>query len=164
MRACKQTSRRSSAPSTASGWHRVQPCHVLVLQGGYFLARPALAAACNLKVYLDTDADELLTRFIRRHEGRESLSALLETYLQHVKPEREARTEPLKGKADFVLCNFDGHAKSLADMTRQFPIVYVLKEYLRARLSQQELEGAKACLPNSNLKVICTHSKHKSCF
>ena len=117
----------------------VKPCQVLVLQGAYFLNRPALAAACSLKVYLDTDPDELLTRFIRRYKAQIALDELLEAYLKRVKPAREMRTESCRARADFVLCNFDGHAKSLVEMKRQFPVIHVLKEYLRAHLSQQEL-------------------------
>ena len=89
------------APQTV----RVEPSDVIVIDGILLLVDPRVRAACDVRVYVDTDADIRLVRRIRRDmaaRGR-PLEEILDQYLTTVQPMHLQFVEPSKRYADLVI-------------------------------------------------------------
>ena len=78
---------------------------ITILEGILVLEDPRLRSLCDVKVYVDTDADE---RFIRRlgrdmlERGR-SLDSVIDQYLKSVRPMQLQFVEPTKRYADVII-------------------------------------------------------------
>ena len=84
---------------------RVDPAPVVLVEGILILADPALCAAMDIKIYVDTDADvRILRRIVRdvRDRGR-SLESVVNQYLTTVKPMHERYVEPSRRQADIIV-------------------------------------------------------------
>lgn len=84
---------------------RVEPRSVIVLEGILLFADKALRDMMDLKIFVDTDADErILRRIIRdtRERGR-TLESVIGQYLTTVKPMHDAFVEPYKRYADIIV-------------------------------------------------------------
>ena len=78
---------------------------VVLLEGILILENPALRDRLDMKIYVDTDADErILRRLLRdvKERGR-SLDSVISQYLDTVKPMHEAFVEPSKRYADIIV-------------------------------------------------------------
>ena len=83
----------------------VPPADVIVIDGILALADERVRKLCDLKIYVDADADIRLVRRIRRDmagRGR-PLDEILDQYLTTVKPMHEQFVEPSKRWADIIL-------------------------------------------------------------
>ena len=84
---------------------RVEPRSVIVLEGILLFHDPALREMMDLKIFVDTDADErILRRIIRdtKERGR-TLESVIHQYLTTVKPMHDAFVEPTKRRADIII-------------------------------------------------------------
>ena len=84
---------------------RIEPADVVVMDGILLLADANIRALCDVKVYVDADADIRLIRRIRRDtavRGR-SLESVLDQYLTTVQPMHLQFVEPSKRYADVIL-------------------------------------------------------------
>lgn len=84
---------------------RVEPRAVIILEGILLLSDAALRGRMDLKIFVDTDADErILRRIVRdtRERGR-SLESVIAQYLTTVKPMHDAFVEPFKRYADIIV-------------------------------------------------------------
>lgn len=84
---------------------RVEPRAVIILEGILLLSDAALRNRMDLKIFVDTDADErILRRIVRdtRERGR-SLESVIAQYLTTVKPMHDAFVEPFKRYADIIV-------------------------------------------------------------
>ena len=84
-----------------------RPAEVILVEGILILAEPALRELMDLKIFVDTDADErILRRLVRdvKERGR-SLDSVINQYLTTVKPMHEAFVEPSKRNADIIIPN-----------------------------------------------------------
>lgn len=89
------------APETV----RIEPADVIVLDGILLLVDERVRSACDVKVFVDTDADIRLIRRIRRDmavRGR-PLEEILDQYLRTVQPMHLQFVEPSKRYADLVI-------------------------------------------------------------
>ncbi len=90
---------------TAEHAHAVEPRAVVVAEGAHLLCRAEVAAAFDLRVFVDTPAD---VRFIRRllrdqaERGR-SARSVIDQYLATVRPAHERLVEPARALADLVV-------------------------------------------------------------
>ncbi|MCF0243635.1 MAG: uridine kinase [Bacteroidaceae bacterium] len=85
----------------------VEPHKVILIEGIMTLTNPALRDMMDLKIYVDTDADERLIRNILRDtvdRGR-TVSMVIDRYLEVLKPMHEQFIEPTKKYADIILPN-----------------------------------------------------------
>lgn len=84
---------------------RVEPKKVIVLEGILLFADEILRDRMDLKIFVDTDADErILRRIVRDTEERgRSLESVITQYLTTVKPMHEAFVEPYKRYADIIV-------------------------------------------------------------
>jgi uridine kinase len=107
----------------------VRPSDVLVLDGILLFADPALRELCDVKVFVDADADIRLIRRLRRDvqkRGR-TLEEVIAQYLETVQPMHLQFVEPSKRYADVIVPR-GGHNAIAIEM-----IVAKIQRRLRAR-------------------------------
>jgi uridine kinase len=95
----------------------VEPADVVVIDGILLFVDPRVRALCDLKVFVDTDADVRLVRRIRRDmrtRGR-PLDDILEQYVTTVRPMHLEFVEPTKQLADVVVSR-GGHNEVAIEM------------------------------------------------
>jgi len=83
----------------------LHPCDVLIVEGILIFTDPELCRLLDLKVFVDTDADERLIRIIRRDvkERGRGLDKSIVHYQNYVKPMHELFIEPSKRQADIII-------------------------------------------------------------
>lgn len=83
----------------------VHPKKVVILEGILILEDPRLRDLMDIKVFVDTDADERLMRRILRDtkERGRSVESVLQQYVTTVKPMHEQFVEPSKKYADIII-------------------------------------------------------------
>ena len=84
---------------------RVEPKPLIVLEGILIFSEEALRDRMDLRIFVDTDADERILRRIARDtkERARSLDSVISQYLTTVKPMHEAFVEPFKRYADVIV-------------------------------------------------------------
>lgn len=83
----------------------LSPSKVVIVEGILIFENKELRDMCDMKVYIDTDADvRILRRLLRdvRERGR-SLDSVVKQYLSTVKPMHELFVEPSKKYADIII-------------------------------------------------------------
>jgi uridine kinase len=84
---------------------RVEPSDVIVIDGILLLVDPRVRELCDVKVFVDADADIRLIRRLRRDmraRGR-PLNEILDQYLSTVQPMHMQFVEPSKRYADIIV-------------------------------------------------------------
>lgn len=83
----------------------VHPTPLIVLEGILIFSDASLRDMMDLRVFVDTDADERILRRILRDtkERARSLDSVISQYLTTVKPMHEAFVEPYKRYADVIV-------------------------------------------------------------
>ncbi len=84
---------------------RVNPAKVIIVDGFMIFENKELRDLMDIKVFVDTDADERLIRRIIRdvNERGRSLESVIEQYKKTVKPMHELYVEPYKNYADIII-------------------------------------------------------------
>ena len=84
---------------------RVEPKSVIVLEGILLFHDKELRDMMDLKIFVDTDADERILRRIIRdtNERGRTLESVITQYLTTVKPMHERYVEPSKRRADIII-------------------------------------------------------------
>lgn len=83
----------------------IQPLNVVIIEGILALSDPPLRNLMDLKIFVDTDADDRLIRVIQRdiqQRGR-TAEAVMERYTKVLKPMHEQFIEPCKRYADLIV-------------------------------------------------------------
>lgn len=106
----------------------IVPKPVILVEGILILEDAELRERLDLKVFVDTDADERLLRRIRRdtRERGRSVESILSQYISTVKPMHEEFVEPSKKYADIIILRGGKNA----------PAVHMLVEYIHTMLRQ----------------------------
>lgn len=83
----------------------VIPKKVIIVEGILILENKELRELMDIKVFVETDADERLMRRIRRDmvERARSIDSILKQYTETVKPMHEQFVEPSKKYADIII-------------------------------------------------------------
>lgn len=78
---------------------------IILIDGILIFHDPALRACMDLKIYVETDADERILRRARRdmRERGRDLDSVIQQYLSTVKPMHNTYVEPTKVFADIIL-------------------------------------------------------------
>ena len=89
----------------SSRTERVEPRAVVILEGILIFCDDRLREKMDLKIFVDTDADERILRRISRDtkERGRSLDSVIDQYLTTVKPMHDAFVEPYKRYADIIV-------------------------------------------------------------
>jgi uridine kinase len=84
---------------------RIPPAQVVVVDGILLFADPRVRELCDMKVFVDADADVRLIRRIRRDMNKRGrpLEEILEQYLTTVQPMHQEFVEPSKRYADVIV-------------------------------------------------------------
>ena len=85
----------------------LKPAKVILVEGILIYAEPRLLEQIDIKIFVDTDADErILRRVMRDVEDRgRSVRSVVHQYLATVKPMHELFVEPSKRAADVIMPN-----------------------------------------------------------
>ena len=83
----------------------IRPRPIILIDGILIFHDPALRACMDLKIYVETDADERILRRARRdmRERGRDLDSVIHQYLSTVKPMHNTYVEPTKVFADIIL-------------------------------------------------------------
>lgn len=83
----------------------VKPAKVIIVEGILIFENQELRDMCDIKVFIDTDADvRIIRRIIRDVEERgRTLESIVNQYLTTVKPMHEQFVEPSKKYADLII-------------------------------------------------------------
>jgi uridine kinase len=114
---------------------RIEPADVVVIDGILLFVDPRVREVCDVKVYVDADADVRLVRRLRRdmaHRGR-PLDEILEQYLATVRPMHLQFVEPSKRYADVIVPR-GGHNAVATEM---------IVAKIQRRLAERERERAR---------------------
>lgn len=93
----------------------VEPHKVMIIEGIMTLTQPEIRDMMDLKIFVDTDADERLIRNILRDtvdRGR-TVSMVIDRYLEVLKPMHEQFIEPSKKYADVIIPNGGDNTKGI---------------------------------------------------
>jgi uridine kinase len=108
---------------------RIEPADVVVIDGILLFVDGRVRELCDVKIYVDAEADVRLVRRLKRdmkHRGR-PLEEILEQYLSTVRPMHEQFVEPSKRYADVIVPR-GGHNAIAIEM-----IVAKIQRRLQAR-------------------------------
>ena len=83
----------------------MEPRPLILLEGILVLENEALRSLMDLKVFVDTDADERIMRRISRDtvERGRSIDSVITQYRETVKPMHDQFVEPSKHTADVII-------------------------------------------------------------
>lgn len=84
---------------------QIQAKPVVLIDGILIFTEPKLRELMDMKIYVETDADERILRRVRRdmvERGRD-LDGIIDQYLATVKPMHNAYVEPTKAYADIII-------------------------------------------------------------
>ena len=124
--------------SRSASTRRIDPVDVIVIDGMLLLSDVGVRNLCDVKVFVDADADIRLIRRIRRDtsvRGR-TLDAVLEQYLTTVQPMHLQFVEPSKRYADVILPRGGSNAIAIE------MIVAKIQRRLHARTSARTMADA----------------------
>lgn len=98
----------------------IQPAKVLIVEGILIFQDPALREMLDIKIFVETDADErILRRALRDVEERgRTLRSVVAQYLATVKPMHEQFVEPSRKYADIIVLE-GGHNLVALEMIMQ---------------------------------------------
>jgi len=84
---------------------RIAAKPVVLIDGILIFTEPKLRQLMDMKIYVETDADERILRRVRRdmRERGRDLDGIIEQYLSTVKPMHNAFVEPTKVFADIII-------------------------------------------------------------
>ncbi|MDF2538552.1 MAG: uridine kinase [Herbinix sp.] len=84
---------------------RINPAKVIIVEGFMIFENAELRDLLDIKVFVDTDADERLMRRIVRdvNERGRSLESVISQYINTVKPMHELFVEPYKKYSDIIV-------------------------------------------------------------
>jgi uridine kinase len=84
---------------------RVEPKEIIIVEGILIFVDKPLRDLMDIKIFLDTDADERLIRRIRRDilERARSVDSVMSQYMSTVKPMHLEFVEPSKHWADIII-------------------------------------------------------------
>jgi len=83
----------------------VRPARIILIEGILVLAAPELRELMDIKLYVDTDADERFIRRLKRDlvERGRTVEQVIEQYLRTVRPMHLQFVEPSKRYADVII-------------------------------------------------------------
>lgn len=83
----------------------LEPKDIIIIEGILIFASPELRSLMDIKIFIDTDADERLLRRLKRDiiERGRSIDSVMKQYVSTVKPMHLEFVEPSKRYADVII-------------------------------------------------------------
>lgn len=88
-----------------SEWKKTESARLIIVEGILIFTDRQLCELCDIKLFVDTDADVRFIRRLRRDvnsRGR-TMESVINQYVKTVKPMHEQFVEPSKAKADLII-------------------------------------------------------------
>ena len=100
---------------------QIEPQEVIIVEGIMALSEPTMRQQMDLKIFVDADADDRLTRVMKRDvlERGRTAEAVIERYQRVLKPMHEQFIEPCKRYADLIVPQ-GGHNNAAINMLAKF--------------------------------------------
>lgn len=94
-----------STHSRNKEWSKMKSAELIIVEGILIYTSKELCDLCDIKLFVDTDADVRFIRRLRRDVNRRgrSMESVINQYLSTVKPMHEQFVEPSKAKADLII-------------------------------------------------------------
>ena len=141
---------------------KIKPADLIIVEGRLFFNDENLRKKCDVKIFMDTDSDIMLSRRVYHNIARKrNLKQIISRYNKFVKPAYEKLIEPNKSYADLVIPNFGGTRFNMENIDANSQIVKILLDLLKFRLKDTNIE-AKRILDNmSNFENIVFKVDHE---
>lgn len=89
---------------------KLKPSNLIIVEGRLFLNNQKIRDMCNLRLFLQTDKDIMVSRRIYKNIARgKKIEDIIDRYQKFVKPAYEEYIEPVKVYSNFVIHNFGGY-------------------------------------------------------
>ncbi|KAK8885188.1 hypothetical protein M9Y10_044317 [Tritrichomonas musculus] len=113
-----------------TSWELTEPSPIIIVEGILIFTSKELCDLCDIKLYVDTDADIRFIRRLRRdvQERGRNMDSVINQYLSTVKPMHQQFVEPTKSKADLIIP--EGGQNNIA--------ISMIIESISKKLSQKE--------------------------
>lgn len=134
----------------------IEPADVIVIDGILLLSDPAIRDLCDVKVFVDADADIRLIRRIRRDtasRGR-TLESVLEQYLTTVQPMHLQFVEPSKRYADVIVPRGGSNAVAIEMIVAKIQRRLLARQASRDALGESDAASAQNSAPDPLLDPV----------
>lgn len=86
-------------------WEKTESAKLIIVEGILIFTDKRLCDICDVKLFVDTDADVRFIRRLRRDvkERGRTMDSVINQYVTTVKPMHEQFVEPSKSKADLII-------------------------------------------------------------
>ncbi|HIT77171.1 MAG TPA: uridine kinase [Candidatus Limihabitans stercoravium] len=86
-------------------WEHLEPAKIIIVEGILLFENKQLCDICDMKLFVDTDADVRFIRRLRRDVNKRgrTMESVIKQYMSTVKPMHEMFVEPSKRKADIII-------------------------------------------------------------
>lgn len=86
-------------------WEKTESAKLIIVEGILIFTDRRLCQLCDVKLFVDTDADVRFIRRLRRDTNKRgrTVESVVNQYLKTVKPMHEQFVEPSKSKADLII-------------------------------------------------------------
>lgn len=100
---------------------RVEPATCIIIEGLLVLENKELSELMDIKVFVDTDADERLMRLIERDRKERGLNVeyIIDKYRSTLKPMHDKYIEPCKEHADIIISGNSNNDIYLNDIIKK---------------------------------------------
>lgn len=86
-------------------WEKTESARLIIVEGILIFTDKRLCDLCDVKLFVDTDADIRFIRRLRRDVSKRgrTMESVINQYIATVKPMHEQFVEPSKAKADLII-------------------------------------------------------------
>lgn len=86
-------------------WEKTESARLIIVEGILIFTDKRICDLCDVKLFVDTDADVRFIRRLRRDVSKRgrTMDSVINQYLTTVKPMHEQFVEPSKAKADLII-------------------------------------------------------------
>lgn len=134
----------------------IEPADVIVIDGILLLSDPSIRDLCDVKVFVDADADIRLIRRIRRDtasRGR-TLESVLEQYLTTVQPMHLQFVEPSKRYADVIVPRGGSNAVAIEMIVAKIQRRLLARQASREALGESDAASTQDVAPDPLLDPV----------
>jgi uridine kinase len=134
----------------------IEPADVVVIDGILLLSVPSIRDLCDVKVFVDADADIRLIRRIRRDtasRGR-TLESVLEQYLTTVQPMHLQFVEPSKRYADVIVPRGGSNAVAIEMIVAKIQRRLLARQASREALGESDAANTQDVVPDPLLDPV----------
>lgn len=119
----------------------VEQAELLIVEGRVIFTQPKILELIDMKIFLDTDPDIMLSRKIHLQLQKRALEDIIDEYLNKDKAFLETVVTPQKVLADLVIFNFQQEQISTKKFKGENYVLQMILDLLKNRLKSFEYES-----------------------